>query len=262
MRGFSKSTIFLRQDLVVKLVNDQYGGFTQLAADWEKKADDSPDFPRPKQRSSIYRWMSQGVPVKGPENRYKLLALCGLLDVDPLAVLDYEKLGYFSSFTKVRQLVYSTQLVMDSIGPLFELYKPNEHWPSSRLAKMYFGHDWHDSTFSNANEWKEDHYGLLRATFSSNHLERPKAVHIAYRRTRYPDTMWRYYGTVISVGMELRLYSESGAYRIMPAVHDREIRFRTYFGARPVEFKVVSLHEFKLEREWPFDDKDTIGFEW
>jgi hypothetical protein len=177
-------------------------------------------------------------------------------------VLDYERMGYFSNFAKLRQLIYMSDIVLDSIGPLFELYRPSTEWPSSKLARTYFGRDWHSEVFSNADKSAADQYALITANFSTDHSIFPKAVHIAYRRLRTLDTMWRYYGTVISIGKELRLYSESGAHRTMPAVNEREIRFRTYFGARAVEFKLVSLHHFEFDRRYPFDDPHTIGFEW
>lgn len=74
--------------------------------------------------------------------------------------------------------------------------------------------------------------------------------------------MWRYYGTVLAIERKLELYNESGDYQFMEQVEDDEIRFRTYFGGRPVEWRIVSLHEFSVEKVFPYNDMTTIGFNW
>jgi hypothetical protein len=74
--------------------------------------------------------------------------------------------------------------------------------------------------------------------------------------------MWRYYGTVLSVDSKLELYTESGDYQSMRQMSEDEIRFRTYYGGRPVVWRVASLHEFIMEMEFPFNDMRTIGFNW
>jgi len=48
----------------------------------------------------------------------------------------------------------------------------------------------------------------------------------------------------------------------MERIEEDEIRFRTYYGGRPVEWRVVSLHEFEISKEFPFNDMKTIGFNW
>ena len=74
--------------------------------------------------------------------------------------------------------------------------------------------------------------------------------------------MWRYYGTVLADDQKLKLYNEGGDYQQMQQVENDEIRFRTYFGGRPVEWRIVSLHDFLCTYELPFNDKKTIGFDW
>jgi hypothetical protein len=74
--------------------------------------------------------------------------------------------------------------------------------------------------------------------------------------------MWRYYGTVIAVDGRLDLYNEAGGHQHMPQADKNEIRFRTYYGGRDVEWRVASLHEFSADFEFPFNDMSTIGFNW
>lgn len=116
--------------------------------------------------------------------------------------------------------------------------------------------------FSNKENWQSTSYVLVKARFSSRANNQPRAVHIVYRRIGVPDTMWRYYGTVIAVDGQLKLYNESGGHQFMRQVNGDEIRFRTYYGGRAVEWRTASLYKFKLEQEFPFDDLTTIGFNW
>jgi len=74
--------------------------------------------------------------------------------------------------------------------------------------------------------------------------------------------MWRYYGTVIAVDGQLILYNESGGHQEMRQAENNEIRFRTYYGGRPVEWRIAGLHDFSTELEMPYNDMNTIGFNW
>lgn len=255
-------SIFLDREIVAELVHKQFGGFDQLAADWEALSIANPNLPRPKSRTSLYRWLTEGVPVKRTADRYLFLMLSGILNVDPLCIFDFERNGYFSNFTKIRQLIYLTDPRRTFLAPVFDLYRPGEHWPSAWLAERYLGKKWRSRVFSNDETYLSHHYGLVKLDFNEAHRAYPKAMHIAYRRKNFPDKMWRYYGCVIGYKDYLKLYSESGAFQSMPSVKNNEIRFRTYFGGRLVEFKVASLHDFNLNLEWPFDDDTVIGFEW
>jgi len=122
--------------------------------------------------------------------------------------------------------------------------------------------EWKAHIFSNEKFPSQNSYGLIKLDFDEGFTTSPKAMHIAYRRMNFPDQMWRYYGCVIAYKDILRLYSESGDFQVMNALKKNEIRFRTYFGGRVVQFKIVSLHDFIFALDVPFNDKSVIGFEW
>jgi hypothetical protein len=113
VRSFPKKPIFLRQDLVSRLVRDIYGSPIEMGVAWEEAAKERPGFPEPKQKSTIYRWASDGVPVRGQYSGgdrskqfdLQIFAYCALLDVDALAIFDYNRNGYFSRFAKLRQSI-------------------------------------------------------------------------------------------------------------------------------------------------------------
>ncbi len=255
-------TIFLRQELTGRLVHEIYGGYDGLAAAWEERAARSASFPRARQRSSLYRWVSTGVPTGRDGADHQFFALCGLLDVDPLVIFDFHDNGYFSKFARIRQLIYYGRQALGGIATMFDMYRPADIWPSDSLARACFGRAWHWQQLTNSENWRDSDYILLKACFSDGRTSHPRGVHIAYRRLGVPDTMWRYYGTVLAIDKKLELYSESGTFLTMDQVHEDEVRFRTYFGGRPVEWRITSLHEFSLQTEFPFADSRTIGFTW
>lgn len=255
---FSVLRIFLRQNLVSQQVNRLDGGLDTLIGRWEAQADDDQDYVRPRQRASIYRWIKNGIPAKGEE----VLAICGLVEVDPLAVFDYERNGYFSNFATIRRNVQLGLYMIGALAPIYQLYQPGPFWPSDALAKRYWGRSWFAHEFSNEDDWNDPAYVLVNAVFSEPIKDTPRAVHVAYRRLGSRDTMWRYYGTVIRISDELQLYSESGDFQTMKATQENQIQFRTYFGGRPVEFRIACLHNFKIGLDFPCNDKSIVGFEW
>ena len=250
--------IHLRQDVATLALAQVEGGLDGLVGAWQALAEDNEDVVRPRQKSTIYRWLKKGVPGGGEE----VLAICGLLDVDPLALFDYQRNGYFDRFATLRRNI---QLGLSKIGvlaPLYALYQPGPFWPSDGLAERYWSRPWCRQEFTNQADWTSSDYVLVTARFHQPPQGQPRAVHIAYRRLGSRDTMWRFYGSVIALEGELHLYSESGDHQIMGQVNKDEIRFRTYFGGRPVEFRLASLHAAEIELEFPYNDPETIGFEW
>jgi hypothetical protein len=74
--------------------------------------------------------------------------------------------------------------------------------------------------------------------------------------------MWRFYGTVIAIGDRIELYSEGGAFQGMSRAESQVIPFRTYYGGRPVEWRVASLHAFDLAMKFPCNDTSVVSFVW
>lgn len=255
-------SIFLRQDLVNRLVEELHGSYDLLAAAWEVHADQQGNGPTAPSRSTLYRWVADGVPTLNDGSDHRFFTLCGLLDVDPLAIFDFQRNGYFSKFARLRQLVYYGRKSLGSIANLLDMYRPADVWPSETIAQNCFGHGWRAHHLTNREDWNNSNYILLRSSFSNRRHRHPRAVHIAYRRFDVPDTMWRYYGTVLAIAQRIELYSESGTFQEVPQVNEGEIQFRTYFGGRPVEWRIASLHEFSLQTEYPSNDSAAVTFTW
>lgn len=255
-------TIFLRRDTVNLLVDELHGGYDELVAAWELRANENRGAPRAPSRSTLYRWISDGVPTLRDGADHRFFALCGLLDVDPLAIFDFEKHGYFSKFARLRQLVYYGRQSLGGVATLLDMYRPGDVWPSEAIAKKCFGHGWKAHHLTNKDDWENSSYILLKSRFSDWKKNHPRAVHIDYRRIGVPDTMWRYYGSVIAIDHKIELYSESGTFQVLPQVDADVIPFRTYFGGRPVEWRIASLHDFSLATLLSPDECSAVTFTW
>lgn len=245
-----------------RLVESIHGSYDALAAAWEEHATQQRDPSKAPSRSTLYRWIAEGVPTSKDGSDHRFFTLCGLLDVDPLAIFDFRESGYFSKFARLRQLVYYGRDSLGGIATLLDMYRPAETWPSEAIAKKCFGHGWRAHHLTNKDEWNNSNYILLRSRFSDGRGQHPRAVHVGYRRHGVPDTMWRYYGTVLAIDQRIELYSESGTFQDLQQANGNEIQFRTYFGGRPVEWRVASLHEFSMHSEYPSHEQSVVTFTW
>jgi hypothetical protein len=143
------------------------------------------------------------------------------------------------------------------------MYRPADTWPSDIIAQLCFGRGWCAHHLTNREEWNNSSYILLNPRFSDGKKQHPRAVHIAYRRIGVPDTMWRYYGTVLAIGGAIELYSESGRHQTAVQSDEDEVPFRTYFGGRPVEWRIASLHKFSMmDPVFPSNDDSVVTFTW
>lgn len=256
-------TIFLRKDLTARIIDETYGDIDGLIVAWEERASGNSSFPRPRSRAAVYRWLNDGVPTFKDGSDHLYFGLCGILDVDPLIIFDFHKNGFHSRFAKIRQLIYYGRQSLGGIATMLDMYRPGDIWPSEPIAQACYNHGWFGKQFDNRANWKCTDYILLKAKFQDGRVQHPRAVHIAYRRIGVPDTMWRFYGSVLAIGGQPELYNESGKYWPMKQVVEDEIRFRTYFGGRPVEWRIASLHDFTIDdREFPCNDDAIIGFTW
>lgn len=264
--GLSNDFVFLRADVVRRLVKIKGKSLESMAYDWEAlPGSDISGYPPAPSRSTIQKWVSNGFPsIETGASRNQVLAFCAQLDVDPLAVFDYKRNGYFSRFSIIRKAIQRGMGAMGAFAPIYELLEPDEQWPSDGLAKSIWGHKWFAYEFDNQEQYQSMDYALVKVRFTKPVKGDPRAAHIAYRRwdTRDKDTMWRFYGTVIGIEDRLELYNENAVHMKTDRPDDDTIAFRTYFGGRKVQFRIASLHDFEIDIVFPFNDMSVIGFNW
>ena len=261
-------TIYLRRDLLDQLIERKFENVDGLVDEWDRHVADTirfPGFPAKRERAAIYHWLKNGVPTRG-DGKEQIFALCGLLDIDPMAVVDYDKNRFFKNFTAIRMSLYrmaekSVGRGMSNFAPLIDMFMPGPIWPNVELAKKFYLREWFGYEFDNRGHEKGADYGLIKVKFTQNDTMAPRSVHIAYRRKQSNDKMWRYYGVVNRISKHLELYTEGGDHDDMNCLVSGEIWFRTSFGHRPVEFRLVSLHDFTYTTEIN-NDESIIGFNW
>lgn len=248
-----QNRLFIDREHTSRLIEQRFGSVDALVADW---AQERPDEAR--ERAAVYKWLSEGVPTKEDS----LFGFCAMLDVDPISIIDYRKIGFFSKFYLLRKAIQSGLFSTGPIPALLKMYGPSADWPSDWLAHKYFKRPWVRAEFQNAEVCQEGHYALLKVSFEDDWLRSIRCVHISYRRTRPKEEMWRPYGWVIQGYGEVNLYAESGDHQVQVAEDPNLIQFRTYFGGRSVEFRIASLHAFQFEIQYPVSSTTQVGFEW
>ena len=158
-------TVFLRQDLAIRLINHRFQGIDGFVADWELLASRRFGFPKPKKRATIYRWLSKGLPAK--RGSFLVFGFCAVLDVDLLAILDYERSGYFKKFAKLRRIIYSRSSLDGTVSTLMQMYRPDDNWPSDAIAETCYGRPWFFKEIDNGGASDSTDYMLVKVKFLS-----------------------------------------------------------------------------------------------
>ena len=258
-----KKPLFLDKDTVLALATITWPsrprGVDGLVADWAVQHDENERFPEPRTRSAIYSWLSKGAP---PETD-AVLGLAAMLDVDPLTIFDFHRNGYFDSFNKLREQIYFYIVGGGRFRSILDLMAPRELWPNDGLAKKFYQRSWVRKDFEHRADGTINDFADIHIDFPQSTKFAPRCIHIAYRRAKSRDKLWRYYGTVQKFRGKTRLFSESGAYveDIEAQPTDQGFVFKTYYGATHVEFRVASLHDFALDVVFPSKSGTAFLFE-
>lgn len=172
-----RKPVYLRPEFTRKLARQRYETVDGMATRWSPPdGSDKDDYPPQPSESTIQSWITNGFPSKlTGRGRYSLLAFCAQLDVDPLALFDFQRNGYFSHFGRIRKAVQRGVGALGGFGPLFELLEPDQEWPSNCLAKKIWGRDWFIEEFDNTQEYKLNSYALLDFNFEKTQREIPES---------------------------------------------------------------------------------------
>lgn len=92
--------ITLNRELVQQLITQKYGSVDELVVEWEERAKANKKAKRQaRDRSTIYKWLNSGLPT----NQDVVFEFSGLLDVDPIAIIDTSKKFIDENFARERQ---------------------------------------------------------------------------------------------------------------------------------------------------------------
>jgi hypothetical protein len=259
----NKSSLFLDKATVLEVATiiwpSRPARIDGLVGDWITRCENDSNFAKPKTRACIYDWLNTGAPT----NTDAILGLAAMLDTDPLTIFDFKRNGYFDNFSKLREQVYFYMVGGGKFQALLDLMAPREIWPNEALARRFYGRPWFAVEWRHKAQNTINQYADVHIDFEQSTKYGPKCVHVAYRRAKSRDKLWRYYGTVYKFRGKTRLFSESGTYHEHSEQHptDQGILFKTYYGATDVEFRVASLHKFEIRQVFPSETETNFLFE-
>lgn len=245
--------LFLDTALIHRIFDDRFGGIANFADDWTERGE-------PRTVSTIYAWLKNGLPTQ----RDTVFSFFGALGVDPIAVIDLDRSKLPKNFGRLRTAFMLGGVNAGGFGPLFELYRPSAGWPDEDLLQRHFNRQWTLFEFGHAAEDIKNTYATLTVRgHASEPPDWPRAYHIAYRRRSNADGLWRPYGTVASRAKEAILVHENGDIQqeSMPVQSCHQLRFKTYFGPSPVEFRLASMHPFSFHMDPEDDPAVPLRFE-
>lgn len=235
----------LRKDLVRALIAERFGSVDALVAEWEQRWQSGVlRVGKPRERPTVYRWLDKGL----PSYKEDIFAFAGILDVDPISLMNLDQGAIDRYFQSERPRVSLETLSHRNLTAFWSLYAPGPAWPAAEIAQNYFGRSWCTHEFQHDHSIATNAYVLVQIrSYLESETVAPRAYHFAYRRTGARDGMWRPYGTIIGYSDEACLVSESGDFQQLTTVRANHcLAIETYFGAGPAEFKVAALHDFDL----------------
>lgn len=249
----------LHTELVRALIQQRSGSIDGLVVEWEERvASGVQKVGDPRDRSAIYRWLQKGLPL----NRDDVLGFAGVLDVDPIAILGINGPFIEEHFAKERRLFQLGSEHRSPFSPFWPIYIPGPGWPNGEIASNYYARSWFAEDFAHDPSRIENVYAAVHLKAAARDYPLvPRTYHFAYRRTGARDGMWRPYGTVIGYHHEVCLISESGDYQKLSDERSNEtVVAETFFGPGPAEFRIASLHDFRVEVTTPSEEEGAVRF--
>lgn len=249
----------VNRELVQAMIDEGYGSVDGLVAEWEVKYQNDPDnIARPRDRSTIYKWLDNGLPAK----KDILFGFSALLDVDPISIVRTDKEFIVKNFAKERK-AFQISVKNDTIlAPFRIIYLPWWQWPNQKVSQAHFGRDWFVANhLYEPGEVANVYAAFLLSTRPDISATRPHVYHIAYQQKHAIDRLWRPYGVIIANGKSVRSISESGDWQeISDETGFNNTPVETFFGPRATRFKLASFHQFKLQVEAPSTRRSAVRF--
>ena len=244
---------FIDKDLTYDLFEEKSGGKENFIDDWRTFSAQDPELAgQNRSLKTLYSWFSKGL----PRNDDVFFSFFGALDADPIALTDLEKSKFKQEFPRLRISLLLGGLNLGGYRPLRRFFQMSPIWPDQVLAERFYRKRW--STFDFIHEAKEFKNSNVTVRISGDNDSPkgwPRAYHIAFRKQPNGDGLWRPYGTIITRGNTATLAQENGAMMevdLAPQTQ-HQLAFKTHFGPRPADFRLISLHSFTAKVDY-YDD--------
>lgn len=212
----------------------------QLLCNWELLYGNAPS------GATVHRWLTGAL----PQTADALWKLCGLLNVDPIAVLDHRSIDSKESDHLLSAYQRDAWARYKSFSYLKDFLGRHAAWPPKVYQQTYFpDRAWCIREFEHTSDSRTNYYQAVRVVAEGSDMHAfPIALHIAFKqRGRFADR-WLEYG-VISIEEDTAhsFHIDGGASSRIRIESDRLVYFETFFGPEAASFRVASLHLFELE---------------
>ena len=255
------------KEFVQKLIRERWNGVNELEQGWvERVADGIQKIGAARDRASIYRWLSRGL----PNDRDPIFGFAAVLGVDPLALFDLDS-PKFQNLLKLEWFFFLANMgSKGKLSAIWPLVRPAVHWPNSLISNDFYGCRWTTVEFSHAADSVCNVYAQLRITGDPHEHEETahRIYYFAYQRRGARDGLWRPYGIVRKRGREAICLGHNGDMWEDAQGNPTRIRVdnggvldvETFFGPGPCQFKVACLHPFALEVIAPSKAQTALRF--
>lgn len=207
----------------------------------------------PRDRATIYRWLSQGLPNK----RDEIFGLSAVLGIDPIVMLDLESVA-FQKLLKLEWVFFLANMEgRGRMSALWPLVRPSAHWPNLSISHDYYSCSWTTIEVRHAATSLCNEYAQFRLQGDPDEDQQTahRIYYFAYRRHGARDGFWRPYGIVRKRGLEAicvghngdMMEQADGLPTVLKVDETGYLDVETFFGPGPADFKVACIHPFTLE---------------
>lgn len=193
-------------------------------------------------RATVFRWINGNL----PRNRCDFLVFCGLLDLDPMAMLCLPDGREAEAVHHLSRSFWLNSWKQPALGFLTEFFGHHADWPPKLLSRRYFRRDWTICEFEHKADVDVNYYGTIEV--SACPFSHGQTFHFAYSQRSAVISPWIQYGFVERRDCSVRLFNYNGRFDrcVCASKHDPCV-IQTWFGPSPSTFRVASLHPFKLK---------------
>ncbi|WP_421786218.1 hypothetical protein [Hyphobacterium sp.] len=192
--------------------------------------------------ATIYRWRKGQL----PQNAKSYLQLCGLLDIDPFAMIEIVPGQEEKAIRRLNVAFWAAAWPHPALKFISEFFGQQFEWPPIQVAE-YYKRRWETFEIFHNPSVKANYYAnIALRTKNRQLLYKPCVFHFAYRQAIQTRVMpWVQYGIVEISEFRTKLIDINGrtqnSYNI-----DRQqnIYIGTWFGPGAAEFRIASIHAF------------------
>jgi hypothetical protein len=249
----------INSGLIMELIREGSGSVDDFVVHWEERlVSGRQRVGRSRDRSTIYRWLERGL----PSNKDDVFGFAAALDVDPVGILSLDHEHLRSRFEKERRLFQAGHAGLSMLSAFWPIYMPGPNWPDNSLSQSFYARNWHAENFyHDPSNSQPNVFANIVLSARTQAKSAPRVYHVAYKRTNAWDAMWRPYGTVVGVRRHVQLLSESGDFqRVTDSRSPDRVSFDTYFGPGPADFRIASIHPFRLNIVCPSSAEGCVRF--